>query len=100
MSSCYGPTIESLQRELIDIAALKAGIRWRESGEKSAGYLKRIHQVRTVEQTINCLRDLTSGSTVSSRTQLMKVSQAFYQDLYSVDPVDEHDIDCYLQLQT
>ncbi|KAG0734594.1 hypothetical protein G6F62_012504 [Rhizopus arrhizus] len=89
--------IESLQRELVDIAALKAGIHWRENGEKSAGYLKRIHQVRTVEQTINCLQGPTSGSTVSSRTQLMKVSQAFYQELYSVDPVDEHDIDCYLQ---
>ncbi|KAG0735118.1 hypothetical protein G6F23_011822 [Rhizopus arrhizus] len=89
--------IESLQRELVDIAALKAGIRWRENGEKSAGYLKRIHQVRTVEQTINCLQDPTSEPIVSSRTQLMEVSQAFYQDLYSVDPVDEHDIDCYLQ---
>ncbi|KAG1532531.1 hypothetical protein G6F51_013062 [Rhizopus arrhizus] len=89
--------IESLQQELVDIAALKAGIRWREHGEKSAGYLKRIHQVRTVEQSINCLQDTTSGSTVSSRTQLLEVSQAFYQELYSVDPVDEHDIDCYLQ---
>ncbi|KAG1058734.1 hypothetical protein G6F41_013809 [Rhizopus arrhizus] len=89
--------IESLQQELVDIAALKAGIRWREHGEKSAGYLKRIHQVRTVEQSINCLQDTTSGSTVSSRTQLLKVSQAFYQELYSVDPVDKHDIDCYLQ---
>ncbi|KAG1445361.1 hypothetical protein G6F55_011991 [Rhizopus delemar] len=27
----------------------------------------------------------------------MEVSQAFYQELYSVDPVDEHDIDCYVQ---
>ncbi|KAG1139332.1 hypothetical protein G6F37_011272 [Rhizopus arrhizus] len=27
----------------------------------------------------------------------MEVSQAFYQELYSVDPVDEHDIDCYMQ---
>ncbi|KAG1137270.1 hypothetical protein G6F37_011359 [Rhizopus arrhizus] len=89
--------IESLQQELVDIAALKAGIRWREHREKSAGYLKRIHQVRTVEQSINCLQDITSGSTVSSRTQLLEVSQAFYQKLYSVDPVDEHDIDCYLQ---
>ena len=60
--------IESLQRELVDIAALKAGIHWRENGEKSAGYLKRIHQVRTVEQTINCLQNPTAGSTVSSHT--------------------------------
>ncbi|KAG1136660.1 hypothetical protein G6F37_012244 [Rhizopus arrhizus] len=89
--------IESLQQELVDIVALNTGIRWREHGEKSAGYLKRIYQVRTVEQSINCLQDTTSGSTVSACTQLMKVNQAFYQEPYSVDPVDEHDIDCYLQ---
>ncbi|KAG1451464.1 hypothetical protein G6F55_009177 [Rhizopus delemar] len=89
--------IESLQQELVDIATLKAGIRWREHGEKSAGYLKRIHLVRAVEQSIHFLQDPTSGLTVSSRTQLMKFSQSFYQELYSVDPVDEHDIDCYLQ---
>ena len=89
--------IESLQQELVNIAALKAGIRWREHGEKSAGYLKRIHQVRTVEQSVNVLQGPTPGLTISSRTQLMKVSQAFYQELYSADPVDEHGIDCYLQ---
>jgi hypothetical protein len=67
--------IESLQQELVDIAALKAGICWREHREKSAGYLKRIHQVRTVEQSINFLQDLISGLTVSSHTQLMEVSK-------------------------
>ncbi|KAG0945461.1 hypothetical protein G6F57_003970 [Rhizopus arrhizus] len=89
--------IESLQQELVDIAALNTGIRSREHGEKSAGYLKRIHQVRTVEQSVNVLQGPTPGLTISSRTQLMKVSQAFYQELYSADPVDEHGIDCYLQ---
>ncbi|KAG1621747.1 hypothetical protein G6F45_011268 [Rhizopus arrhizus] len=72
--------IESLQQEL-----------------KSAGYLKRLHQIRTVERSINFLQDPASGLTVSSRTQLMEISQAFYHEIYSVDPVDEHDIDCCLQ---
>ena len=40
--------IESLQQELVDIAALKAAICWREHGEKLAGYLKRMHRARTV----------------------------------------------------
>ncbi|KAG0782262.1 hypothetical protein G6F16_005759 [Rhizopus arrhizus] len=71
--------IEFLQRELIDIAALKAGIRWKENGEKSAGYLKRIHQVRTVEQTINCLQNPTAGSTVSSHT-----AEPEHSDIYRV----------------
>ncbi|KAG1453466.1 hypothetical protein G6F46_009217 [Rhizopus delemar] len=89
--------IESLQQELVDIVALNREILWRELGEKSASYLKRIHQVQTTEQSINFLQDSTSGLTVFSRTQFMEVSQAFYQELYSVEPVDEHDIDCYLQ---
>ncbi|KAG0946801.1 hypothetical protein G6F57_007808 [Rhizopus arrhizus] len=71
--------IEFLQRELIDIAALKAGIRWKENGEKSAGYLKRIHQVRNVEQTINCLQNPTAGSTVSSHT-----AEPEHSDIYRV----------------
>ncbi|KAG1058167.1 hypothetical protein G6F43_000054 [Rhizopus delemar] len=89
--------IESLQQELVDIASLKVEIRWREHGEKSAGYLKRIHRVRTIKQTINCLQNPTFELTVSPRTLLIEVSQAFYQELYSEDPVAEHDIDCYLQ---
>ncbi|KAI9012583.1 hypothetical protein CLU79DRAFT_681216, partial [Phycomyces nitens] len=39
------PTLErqiaSLQEEIIEISCLRSGLRWREQGEKSAGYLKR-----------------------------------------------------------
>ncbi|KAG1140783.1 hypothetical protein G6F37_009190 [Rhizopus arrhizus] len=88
--------IESLQQELVDIAALKAGIRWREHGEKSAGYLKRIHHTRTTEQTIVHLQETVTGERVSSQAQLLEVSKTFYQDLYSVDPIHESDVDRYL----
>ncbi|KAG0806624.1 hypothetical protein G6F20_010985 [Rhizopus arrhizus] len=88
--------IESLQQELVDISALKAGIRWREHGEKSAGYLKRIHHTRTTEQTIVHLQEPVTGERVSSQAQLLEVSKTFYQDLYSVDPIHESDVDRYL----
>ncbi|SAL98506.1 hypothetical protein [Absidia glauca] len=43
--------INRLQQDPVDIAALQAGIRWREQGGKSAGYLKRIiHQQRNLQQ--------------------------------------------------
>ncbi|KAI8364596.1 Endonuclease/exonuclease/phosphatase, partial [Blakeslea trispora] len=42
--------IQQLQQELTDIAALKANIRWRERGEKSASFLKLVHQRRSVAQ--------------------------------------------------
>ncbi|KAG1137452.1 hypothetical protein G6F37_011229 [Rhizopus arrhizus] len=93
----YAIDYTNWRKKSIKVLQRKPGIRWREHGKKLTGYLKRIHQARTVEQSINCLQDITSGSTISSRTQLMEVSQAFYQELYSVVPVDEHGIDGYPQ---
>ncbi|GAA5802008.1 hypothetical protein HPULCUR_007468 [Helicostylum pulchrum] len=43
-------TIYSLQQELVDVSALKAGIVWREHGERSARYLKQVHQQRTAQK--------------------------------------------------
>ncbi|KAG1179717.1 hypothetical protein G6F35_016210 [Rhizopus arrhizus] len=88
--------IESLQQELVEISVLKAGIRWREHGEKSAGYLKRIHRTRTNEQNIVHLQEPGTGERVSSQAQLLEVSKTFYQDLYSVNPVHEPNVDRYL----
>ncbi|GAN07262.1 hypothetical protein MAM1_0154c06757 [Mucor ambiguus] len=48
--------LQILQQELVDIAALKAGDTWREKGEKSAGYLKRLHQTRTSQQYMASLQ--------------------------------------------
>ncbi|KAK4521701.1 uncharacterized protein ATC70_004235 [Mucor velutinosus] len=45
-----------LQQELVDVAALKAGDTWREKGEKSAGYLKRLHQKRQSQQYMASLQ--------------------------------------------
>jgi exonuclease III len=50
-----------LQQELAAIDALKAGTRWRENGEKSAGFLKRIHQQRTIQQHMTAVRRLEHG---------------------------------------
>ncbi|CEP15119.1 hypothetical protein [Parasitella parasitica] len=53
--------IHTLQQELVDIAALKAGDSWREQGERSAGYLKRIHQQRTTQQYMATLQEPVTG---------------------------------------
>ncbi|KAI9032553.1 hypothetical protein CLU79DRAFT_693261, partial [Phycomyces nitens] len=37
----YDQQIAAIQQEIVDTAALRAGLKWREHGEKSAGYLKR-----------------------------------------------------------
>ncbi|KAK4517425.1 uncharacterized protein ATC70_000760 [Mucor velutinosus] len=48
--------LQILQQELVYIAALKAGDTWLEKGEKSAGYLKRLHQKRTSQQYMASLQ--------------------------------------------
>ncbi|KAG1319373.1 hypothetical protein G6F62_011871 [Rhizopus arrhizus] len=87
---------DHIKSETLEISVLKAGIRWREHGEKSAGYLKRIHRTRTNEQNIVHLQEPGTGERVSSQAQLLEVSKTFYQDLYSVDPVHEPNVDRYL----
>jgi hypothetical protein len=97
--------IQTLQQELVDIAALKAGVIWREKGERSADYLKAIHQQRTAQRYIPSLRDCTvfpRSNTIETNTnntdiQHMKsYAQQFYQALYTADLVSKYDIESYL----
>jgi exonuclease III len=100
--------IHVLQQELVDIASLKAGVTWRENGEKSAGYLKAIHQHRSTQQYISALREPNVSTTtiaqesnttptVATDIKQMRVyAQQFYQSLYTADPVPEHSIEAYL----
>lgn len=91
------PQIRQLQQDTADIAALKAGISWRENGETSAGYLKRIHQQRTSEQYINGLSSTDTQGFLSSNTQTdLGIAHGFYERLYTPDPVSQDSITRYL----
>lgn len=104
--------ISQLQQELVDISAYKAGVTWREKGERSAKYLKSIHQIRTSQQFMTGLKDTStdpplpmtsplaaplSTPTVTSHLNSMKTStQRFYQSLYSKEHVLPSEITHYL----
>ncbi|KAG2210439.1 hypothetical protein INT47_002381 [Mucor saturninus] len=93
--------IETLQQELVDISALKAGVVWREKGKKSAKYLKAIHKNRTAQQYMSGIQVPSSNSdnppTVSDDTDQMKTSaHQFYQHLYDAEPVWDDAIKDYL----
>ncbi|KAK4514089.1 uncharacterized protein ATC70_006097 [Mucor velutinosus] len=47
--------INNLQEELVEVAALRSGLRWREQGEKSAGLMKRLTTQRTNRRSIDAL---------------------------------------------
>ena len=97
-----------LQQELAIIDGLKAGIRWREQGEKSAGFFKRIHQQRTVQQQMTAVKDINQHLTTdnvetvpptdhtSDPTAMREIVREYYQRLYTTDHVQEIDIDNYL----
>lgn len=89
--------IQTIHQELNDIAAIKAGIHWREHGERSAGFLKRIHTKRTTQQLITTLATDESTDTPSSDPQIQQdIAHQFYQTLYTSSPVEDDLIDRYL----
>ncbi|KAI8330566.1 hypothetical protein BC941DRAFT_475428 [Chlamydoabsidia padenii] len=59
--------INKLQQDCVDIAALQAGIRWREKGEISAEYLKKIHQQRNLDQHIGNLANTDTSTFDTSK---------------------------------
>ncbi|KAG1042538.1 hypothetical protein G6F43_011881 [Rhizopus delemar] len=88
--------IASLQQELSDVLALKANLRWQESGETSVKYLKNLYRLRTIEQHITALRPDDTTDPIEGIEQMLPIAQQFYQSLYTTDPVDNHHIRSYL----
>ncbi|KAK4515183.1 Glycerophosphocholine phosphodiesterase [Mucor velutinosus] len=87
--------LQILQQELVDIAALKAGDIWREKGEKSAGYLKRLHQKRTSQQYMASIqapdscRDLANrGASIMITTEVVNSAVVNGDPYMGVTPRD------------
>ncbi|KAG2192648.1 hypothetical protein INT47_006906 [Mucor saturninus] len=88
--------LTSLQQYHVDDLALRSGIRWREMGELSAGYLKRTISARQSRQTIPPFLHPNSLSLCSSKDEMLDAAATFYSDLYSPDPIDPAAIDSLL----
>ncbi|KAG0822606.1 hypothetical protein G6F19_011268 [Rhizopus arrhizus] len=97
-----------LQQELVVISSLKAGVKWREQGEKSAGFFKRLHHRRTVQQQMMAVKILDqqqlldhNGSEIpatrtSDPASMRENVRKYYQQLYTIDHVEDTEIDNYL----
>lgn len=94
--------LNQLQEEIAETHALKAGQRWREHGEKSAGFLKRLHTKRTTEQYINRLQPLgndgypNTAEVTSDPNNMRDITQHFYENLYNTDAIDDDSLDRFL----
>ncbi|KAG0163100.1 hypothetical protein DFQ29_003409, partial [Apophysomyces sp. BC1021] len=87
------PRVESqismLQAELVETAALRAGQRWREKGERSAGYLKRTIASRATACAMPVLQHPETNRLCDSTTDCLEAVRTYYQTLYSPEPIDD-----------
>jgi hypothetical protein len=79
--------IQTLQQEITSIAILKAERTWRERGETDAGYLKKSSISRLVQRSIPPLMNTANQTICSSQDQMLAVTEQFYTELYSADPI-------------
>ncbi|KAL0085529.1 Endonuclease/exonuclease/phosphatase, partial [Phycomyces blakesleeanus] len=89
----YDQQIAAIQQELVDTASLRAGLRWREHGETSAGYLKKAIGIRTQQQYMPPLYHPDTNVLCTTPDTMMTVTTAFYSSLFSPDPIDDHAVD-------
>ncbi|KAG1305043.1 hypothetical protein G6F64_008697 [Rhizopus arrhizus] len=81
--------LASLQQYRVDTLALRAGIRWRECGELSAGYLKRTVKQKSRRKNIECLRHPVSSSLCVTNDDMLDAAASFYGSLYSPELIDQ-----------
>jgi exonuclease III len=73
--------LECLQIKQAEILALKAGIKWREDGEKSSKYFLGLIKKKYEDSYVDELRD-TNGNIQSGSEEKIKVAVTFYENLY------------------
>jgi exonuclease III len=87
--------ITNLQEELVEVAAMKAGLRWREKGEKSAGLMKRLATRREHKRSIETLHHPDTDTLCSSPSDLQSAARRYYEVLYTPTPVDPTHIEYF-----
>ncbi|KAG0809253.1 hypothetical protein G6F16_013767 [Rhizopus arrhizus] len=73
--------LASLQQYHAETLAPRAGIRWREQGEISAGYLKRTVSQRQTRQIMKQLVHPTTGALCSTSNKMLDAAVQFYTSL-------------------
>ncbi|KAK4516930.1 uncharacterized protein ATC70_000258 [Mucor velutinosus] len=84
--------ISTLQQEITEHQALRLGLRWRENGEISPGFLKRLVTQRITQRTLPTLVDPSSGNRFLSQSEKEQAVHSFYTKLYTPDTVNTTDI--------
>lgn len=78
-----------LQQYQVETLALRSGIRWRELGEISAGYLKRTVAQRQSHQMITTLTHHVTNVMCDNPATMLDAVHSLYSELYSQEPIDD-----------
>jgi len=80
--------LSELQQYHMETLSLRSGLRWREEGEISPGYLKRSIAVRSAKKLIPPLIHPSTDLPCRSKDEMLDAASFFYKELYSPDEVD------------
>jgi hypothetical protein len=81
--------ISNLQQDIAYNSRLRAGKRWRENGETSAGYLKRTIEARHSQRSIPPLRHPNTNTLCQTPSAIDDAVSTFYSTLYTPSSIDE-----------
>ncbi|CEP13428.1 hypothetical protein [Parasitella parasitica] len=84
--------ITNLQEEIVEVAALKANLRWRENGEKNAGLMKRLATQRDNKRSIDQLYHPDTNTLCNTPSDLQSAARRYYKNLYSPTPIDPENL--------
>lgn len=90
--------ISSLQQEIVEHQALRSGLHWRENGETSAGFLKRLVTQREYQRTLPTLKDPATGASYTSQVEKEQAVHSFYSHLYTPEIVNPNDIQFFTNM--
>ena len=91
--------LEDAHRQQARGCRMRANIQWAEEGEASTAYFSNLERRRGASRLFTALRTL-SGQVVSSLTLILRAWVAFYVRLFSAQPLDVGEQDCFFsQLQ-
>ncbi|KAG1062722.1 hypothetical protein G6F41_011326 [Rhizopus arrhizus] len=85
--------LAKLQTEIAEIDILRAGKRWIENNEKSAGYLKRTAESRNIKRNITKIVHPETGLECLDIKAKLDAASNFYSTLYSAEPIDHQDLE-------
>ena len=86
--------LEQIELEEVEGIILRAGIRWRELGEKSTKYFFGLEKRNAAKKHIRCIKD-DSGKMFKDTVDILYILGQYYQNLYKEDSVTNNPNNSY-----